>query len=519
MGKSGEVNERTLRFVLGDQLTRPVSSLRDIDPATDVVAMAEVHDEATYVRHHKQKIAFVFSAMRHFAEELREEGIEVDYRKLDDGGTITSFTDALTAAVERHRPTRIVVTEPGEWRLRDEMRRWRETFDVPVIIREDDRFICSHKRFRAHAEGRKSLVMEYFYRDMRREHGFLMVGDRPEGGQWNYDHDNREALPDELIVPEREHFPPDETTKECIDLVAARFGNHFGSLESFDWPVTREAALASLDDFIERFLPRFGTYQDAMKEGEPTMFHGLVSPMINVGLLTPMEVCRRAEAAYHEGHAPLNAVEGFIRQIIGWREYVRGIYWWAGPGYKDSNVLDSKRPLPDFYWTGETDMNCLRVAIREIEANAYGHHIQRLMITGNFALIAGVEPAQIEEWYLSVYTDAYEWVELPNVHGMVMYADGGYLASKPYAASGAYINRMSDYCRGCRYKVSKKAGPDACPFNYLYWNFMIENIEHLQSNHRMRMPYNTLARMTDKRRAEIVGDSRTFLDGLTPWEG
>ena len=512
------MGEKVLRLVLGDQLTRPVSSLRDLDADTDIVVMAELYDEATYVRHHKKKIAFIFSAMRHFAEELRGEGIEVHYRRLDDpDGTISSFTDALAAAVARHAPDRIVVTESGEWRLHEEMGTWHHLFSVPVEVREDDRFLCSHRRFRAYAEGRKSLRMEYFYREMRRELDLLMRGDGPEGGQWNFDHDNRESLPAELIVPERVRFAPDAVTEDCIALVEARFGNHFGVTDQFDWPVTREDALRSLDDFVERFLPRFGTYQDAMKQGEPFMFHGLVSPMINVGLLTPMEVCRRAEEAYHEGHAPLNAVEGFIRQIIGWREYVRGIYWWAMPGYKETNKLGAHRPLPDFYWSGETDLNCLRQAIGEIRQNAYGHHIQRLMITGNFALISNVEPAQIEEWYLSVYTDAYEWVELPNVHGMVMYADGGYLASKPYAASGAYINRMSDYCGHCHYKVSKKAGPDACPFNYLYWNFMIENIEQLQGNHRMRMPYNTLARMTDERKAEIVSDSRRFLDSLAPW--
>ena len=511
--------EKVLRFLLGDQLTRTVSSLRDVDPATDIVVMAELYDEATYVRHHKKKLAFIFSAMRHFAEALREEGIEVDYRRLDDGntGTVLSFTDALDAAVKKHTPDRIVVTESGEWRVHEELSAWPDRFDAPVEVREDDRYLCSHERFRHYANGRKSLRMEFFYREMRREFGFLMQGDKPEGGQWNFDHDNRESLSDDVIVPEREHFPPDEVTRDAIRMVEQRFGNHFGTNDDFDWPVTREAALVALDDFIERFLPRFGRYQDAMKEGEPYMFHGLVSPMINIGLLTPIEVCRRAEQAYYDGHAPLNSVEGFIRQIIGWREYVRGIYWWAMPRYKETNKLEAHRPLPDFYWSGETDMNCLKQAIGEIHDNAYGHHIQRLMVTGNFALIANVEPAQIEEWYLSVYADAYEWVELPNVHGMVMYADGGYLASKPYAASGAYINRMSDYCGNCHYKVSKKAGPDACPFNYLYWNFMIENMETLSGNQRMRMPYTTLAKMTDERKAEIVSDSRAFLDGLTPW--
>ena len=511
--------EKVLRFVLGDQLTREVASLRHLDIDNDIVVMAEVSDEATYVPHHRKKIAFIFSCMRHFANELREEGATVDYRKLDDASdrTITSFSDALAAAVKRHSPTRIVVTEPGEWRVREEMEGWSERFGVPVEILEDDRFLCSHERFRQYAKGKKQLRMEFFYREMRRELGFLMQGDRPEGGQWNFDHDNREPLPAEILVPERTEFEHDEITRECTALVAHRFGNHFGELDGFEWPVTREDALVALDDFIERCLPRFGRFQDAMREGEPFLFHGLVSPMINIGLLTSMEVCRRAEAAYYDGDAPLNAVEGFIRQIIGWREYVRGIYWWAGPGYKDTNRLNATRDLPGFYWSGETELNCLANAIGEIRENAYGHHIQRLMITGNFALIAGVAPAQIEEWYLSVYADAYEWVELPNVHGMSQFADGGYLASKPYASSGAYINRMSDYCKGCRYKVSKKAGEDACPFNYLYWNFLIENTERLSGLQRMRMPYSTLAKMSDERRAEIASDSARFLSSLTPW--
>ena len=513
------MSRKTLRLILGDQLTREVSSLRDLDPATDIVVMAELADEASYVPHHPKKVAFIFSCMRHFAEALREEGIAVDYRKLDeeDGRSITSFTDALTAAVDRHAPERIVVTEPGEWRVREEMETWHDVLDEPIEIREDDRFLCSHERFREYADGKKQLRMEFFYREMRRELGFLMDGDRPEGDKWNYDHDNREALPARLDVPERRQFAPDGTTQDCEALVGRRFGNRFGTLEGFDWPVTREDALLALDDFIERFLPLFGRYQDAMREGQPFLFHGLVSPMINIGLLTPMEVCRKAEAAYYDGHAPLNAVEGFIRQIIGWREYVRGIYWWAMPEYRQTNRLNARRDLPDFYWSGETDLNCLANAIGEIRENAYGHHIQRLMVTGNFALLIGVEPAQIEEWYLAVYADAYEWVELPNVHGMSQFADGGYLASKPYASSGAYINRMSDYCKGCTYDVAKKAGEKACPFNYLYWNFLIENEDRLAGLQRMRMPYNTLARMAPERQEEIAADSRRFLSALTPW--
>ncbi len=506
-----------LRFILGDHLTTGVSALAGLDPAHDVVLMAEVHDEATYVRHHKQKIAFIFSAMRHFANALRKQGVTVDYVKIDDPDNTHAFTGELERALVRHRATEVVVTEPGEWRVWEMMLDWRETLPVPVHIREDNRFICSRSEFARWAEGRKSYRMEFFYRDMRRKTGFLMRGDEPEGGQWNLDHDNRKALPKGFAPPARRRFAPDAVTREVLDLVQRRFGDHFGDLEPFGWAVTRDQALQALDHFIQDCLSGFGDYQDAMKAGEDFLLHAVISPYLNCGLLTAMEVCEAAEQAYRNGRAPLNAVEGFIRQVIGWREYVRGIYWTRMPGYARSNHLNASRPLPAFYWTGETEMSCLRECIGATRRNAYAHHIQRLMVTGNFALLAGVAPAAIEEWYLVVYADAYDWVELPNVHGMVMHADGGLLGSKPYAASGVYINRMSDYCAGCRYDPDAKAGPNACPFNYLYWNFLIENEKSLSRNPRMAMPYRTLAKMTPERRAEIRREATTFLDGLESW--
>jgi deoxyribodipyrimidine photolyase-related protein len=314
--------------------------------------------------------------------------------------------------------------------------------------------------------------------------------------------------------PKRRRFEPDAITREVMALVDARFAHHFGDLEPFGWAVTRADALEALDHFIDACLPSFGDYQDAMKQGEPFLFHSVISPYLNIGLLTAREVCERAEAAYAKGRAPLNAAEGFIRQVLGWREYVRGIYWAKMPAYATSNGLNATRPLPEFYWTADTGMHCLKQSIGEIRRNAYGHHIQRLMVTGNFALLAGVRPEEIEAWYLAVYADAFEWVELPNVHGMAIFADGGLLASKPYAASGAYIDRMSDYCGGCHYNVNEKAGPNACPFNALYWNFLIVNQAVLAPNPRMAMPYRTLAKFTPARRAEIVGDANRFLDGL-----
>ncbi|MEO0636385.1 MAG: cryptochrome/photolyase family protein [Pseudomonadota bacterium] len=504
----------SLRFVLGDQLDTEISSLRGADPAEDIVFMCEVADEANYVRHHKQKIAFLFSAMRHHAKALQESGFQIRYVKLDDPDNAGSFADELARAVSEVAPERIVITEPGEWRVLEDIKSWEGRFGVPVEILDDDRFYCSRERFSDWAEGRKALRMEYFYREMRREHGLLMDGDQPVGGQWNYDKDNREPIDPNVEVPTHHVFRPDETTREVIDLVRARFDNHFGDLDGFEWPVTRAEALRALGFFIDERLNGYGTYQDAMKQGEPFLFHSLLSPMINCGLLRPREVVERAIEAYEAGNAPLNAVEGFVRQIIGWREYVRGIYWLKMPDYKNSNELNADRPLPDFYWTGETQMNCLRQAITETRQNAYAHHIQRLMVTGNFALIAGLSPAEVEEWYLIVYADAYEWVELPNVHGMILFADGGYLASKPYASSGAYINKMSDYCGTCSYSVSKKNGPKACPFNYLYWNFLIENEDMLRGNQRMSMMYGTLGRMKQDKIDAIKEDSRRFLASL-----
>jgi deoxyribodipyrimidine photolyase-related protein len=504
----------TLRFILGDQLSRTISSLDGLDPARDVVLMAEVADEATYVRHHKQKIAFIFSAMRHFAAELEAEGIRVDYVRLDDPANSGSFSGELRRAIARHRPDQVVITEPGEWRVAQMMQDWREELPVPLHIRDDSRFLCSRAGFAAWAEGRKSYRMEFFYREMRRRTGLLMAGDEPEGGQWNFDAENRKRLPPSLALPARERFTPDRITREVLALVEARFTDHFGDLEPFGWAVTRADALRALDHFIARCLDGFGDYQDAMKEGEPFLFHSLLSPYINIGLLDPLECAQAAEEAYRQGRASLNAVEGFIRQIIGWREYVRGIYWHLMPDYAQTNALAADRPLPALYWGAPTPMNCLAQCVADTRAHAYAHHIQRLMVLGNFALLAGVRPSQIEEWFLVVYADAYEWVELPNVHGMALFADGGVLGSKPYAASGAYIDRMSDYCAGCRYDPRLKSGPDACPFNPLYWDFLMRNEKRLAGNPRMAMPYRTLARMTPERKAEIRREAGAFLDAL-----
>lgn len=507
-----------LRFILGDHLSRKIATLRDVDANTDIVLMAEVGSESTVVGFHKQKLVFIYSAMRHFAQSLREEGLTVDYVKLDADGNTQNLRDELARALQRHKVDSVVVTEPGAWRVREMMDGWQSRLGVPVDIREDDRFVCSHDRFRTWAEPRKSLRMEFFYREMRRDTGLLMAGEAPEGGQWNFDAENREPLPADYTSPERLRFKPDSQTSEVIELVRSRYDKNFGDLEPFEWAVTREDAVKALDHFIEEVLPGFGTYQDAMKTGEPFLNHGLLSPYLNVGLLSADEVCRAAERAYYQGDVPLNAAEGFIRQVIGWREYVRGIYWWKMPDYAGTNNLGATRDLPWFYWSGKTSMNCMAQAIGDTAAYAYAHHIQRLMVTGNYALLAGIEPAQIEAWYLAVYIDAFDWVELPNVHGMVMFADGGLLASKPYAASGAYINRMSDYCAGCQYSPKTKEGDKACPITLLYWNFLVENRQKLQNNPRMKMPYRNLDRMDAKAIANIQARAQGFLERLSATE-
>ncbi len=483
-----------LRLVLGDQLSDTLSSLADIDPARDVVLMAEVMDEATYVAHHKQKFVLVFSAMRQFA---------VRYVRLGDPRAATSLNGEVLLALDERPFGKVVVTEPGEWRLAAAFEDLALASPAPVEIRPDTRFICSRATFEAWAAGRSELRMEFFYREMRRATGLLMDGDKPAGGRWNFDPENRKRPPKGLRAPERVSIAPSAVTRETMTEMAARFPDNFGTLEAFGYATTAEEAEIVLADFLKHGLPLFGDYQDFMRAGEPVMWHGHISAAMNLGLLDPLEVCRRAEAEWRAGRAPLNAVEGFIRQIVGWREFVRGIYWLKGPDYKTTNALGADRKLPDFYWTGDTEMACVADVVAMTRDHAYAHHIQRLMVTGQLAMLLGVHPDAINDWYMVVYADAYEWVELPNTHGMATFADGGVMASKPYAASGAYINRMSDYCAGCAYDVKARLGDHACPFNALYWDFLIRHETRLKRNPRMAMPYRGLAAMADAERAAI----------------
>ncbi len=508
-----------LRLILGDQLSHDISSLQDCDPDQDIILLCEVREEATYVKHHKKKIAFLFSTMRHFATELKEKRYKVDYIQFDDKDNTGSFTGEIERAVIKYDPEKIVVTFPGEYRVLKAIQGWAELFECEIEIRPDDRFLCSREQFETWAAGRKQLRMEFFYREMRKQHDILIRNGEPEGGQWNYDAENRKPPKDGLKIPQPYKPKMDVVTRKVLDLVAEEFDDHFGDLKPFYFAVTRDQALYALGKFIDERLVHFGDYQDAMMEGEPWMYHSHLSFYLNCGLLSPLETARKAELAYYEGRAPLNAVEGFIRQIIGWREYVRGIYWLKMPKYAHENFLNAKRKLPWLYWGGETKMNCLRQCVKETKENAYAHHIQRLMVLGNFALLTGVDPIHVNAWYLSVYADAFEWVEMPNVMGMILFADGGLLGSKPYAAGGNYINKMSTYCGNCVYSVSKKNGADACPFNFLYWDFLIRNKGTLCNNPRLSLVYRSLTKRGDKKLEGIRSDARRFLKALEREEG
>ncbi len=496
--------DQSIILILGDQLSLNISSLRQGNKTNDIILMAEVAEETTYAAHHKKKFVLVFSAMRHFAEKLRKLGWTVDYVKLGDAGNSGTLEGEIARACDRHNTTNVFLTEPAEWRLREALKHIRTL--------EDTRFICSHATFNAWANTRKELRMEFFYRDMRKATNLLMNGDEPEGGKWNYDSENRNPAKQDLFTPQPPHFKPDQITQDVITLVQEKFKNNFGDLEPFWFATTAENAEIALTHFFEHVLPHFGETQDAMVEGEYFMHHSILSPYINIGLLNPLEVCRRVEQRYREGHVPLAAAEGFIRQIIGWREYIRGIYWLKMPDYVNVNALSAKRPLPDFYWTGKTQMNCVKQAVKQTKQEAYAHHIQRLMITGNFALLAGLDPKQVHEWYLAVYIDAFEWVELPNTIGMALHADGGLLGSKPYAASGNYINKMSNYCKSCSFNVKKRTEDDACPFNALYWDFIARHFERFRKNPRMAQTCHTYGKFDETEKQAIAKRAASFLD-------
>jgi deoxyribodipyrimidine photolyase-related protein len=507
---------KRLRLILGDQLNECVIFDSNVSKVNDVILMCEVWDEVSYVRHHPKKIALIFSAMRHFAQELREQGFEVDYRFLTDPTNEGSFEKEIQLACQRHLPDQVLLTFPGEWRVWEMFQRLKTKLTVPVLIAENPLFLISVEEFSVWADKRSLFRLEDFYRFMRKKHQVLMEQDGPVGGKWNYDQMNRKPPSGQLTPIKSYHVEPDEITQEVLLLIEERFSDHFGDLKPFSFAVTRKHALEALNLFLKERLSLFGDYQDVMWQDDPWLYHSHLSFYLNCGLLTAWECVQKAQAAYHRGQAPLNAVEGFIRQILGWREYVRGIYWLKMPSYKEENFLEAQRPLPKFYWTGDTSLNCLKQCIKTTKKHAYAHHIQRLMVLGNFALLTGLNPVEVNEWYLIVYADAYEWVELPNVIGMILFADGGLLASKPYAAGGAYIHRMSNYCSFCSYDVKKKLGPGACPFNYLYWFFLMKHQTKLSRNPRLALPYKQIEKFSDEKKRLIQMQSKAFLDQLYP---
>lgn len=506
---------RNIILIFGDQLSHSISSLHDFDTKTDKVVMFEVMEENTYVKHHKQKIAFVLSAMRHFSLELQQKDISTYYIKLDDKNNTQTLDGEIDRAIKKFSPERVIITEPSEYRVKQKIQLWQEQYNCEFEVRPDVRFICSPQEFKQWTEGKQQLRMEYFYREMRKKTGILMAkGQKPEGGQWNYDKDNRQPLKKDIQFPGRIQFAIDEIVADVFELVNKLFSDHIGNLQPFRWAVNRSQALKCLDHFIKKLLPQFGEYQDAMKLGEAYLFHSVLAPYINVGLLRPLEVCQKAEKAYRDGLVPLNSAEGFIRQVLGWREYVRGIYWLHMPAYKDKNYFDANHALPEFYWDAKTDLNCLREVIQQTIDHAYSHHIQRLMITGNFALLAGLDPVQVCEWYLIVYADAFDWVELPNTLGMSLFGDGGLLASKPYAASGNYIQRMSNFCKSCRFDPKQTVGENACPFNYLFWNFMAKHQNTLGKNQRLTYVFANWNKMEGVKKDAILMQAEQFLRGL-----
>lgn len=505
---------RDLVLILGDQLDPNSPALAATRPEQARILMVETAAEASHVWSHKQRITAFLAAMRHHAAALASAGWTVNYRRLDEG--VASLSAGLEAEIADHRPERVLLVEPGEWRIEHALRSTCGHLQLPLEILPDTHFYASRGEFEAWARGKKRLVMEFFYRQMRRRHDVLMEGGQPAGGRWNYDRENRSSFgrsgPGDL--PPRPVFEPDEITREVIRDVEHHFPDHPGSLDAFGWPVTPGQAEAALERFIDERLPRFGRYQDAMWEGEPWLYHALVAQALNMKLLDPRRAVQAAVQAWRDGRVPLAAAEGFVRQILGWREFIRGIYWLHMPGYADLNHFGHDLPLPRFFWTGETDMNCLGQVIGDTLENGYAHHIQRLMVVGNFALIAGLLPSAVCDWFLAVYVDAVEWVELPNTLGMALHGDGGVVGSKPYAASGAYIRRMSNYCRGCRFDPGKRSGDGACPFNFLYWDFLARHRASFEANPRMALAVRNLDRLETQELCRLREQAAAFRKAL-----
>ena len=483
---------RNLILVLGDQLDLRSAAMDVLDPELDAVWMAEVDQEATHVWCHKMRIAFFFSAMRHFRNQLLENEITVHYHELSprrskDRGP--DFATILKKDIKRLKPEQLIVVLPGDYRVKESLQEAATQSQVPLQIVPDKHFYTTPKEFADFAQGRKSLILETFYRHMRRTHDVLMNDGEPEGGAWNFDDQNREPFgrvgPGRITRPHS--FQPDEVTEQVCDLVERRFPDHPGSLDDFDLPVTHAQARTSLRDFVKRSLPLFGKYEDAMWTDEAFVYHSRLSAPLNVKLLDPRECVDKAVQAYHKGDAPINSVEGFVRQIIGWREFIRGVYWLHMPEYAEKNFLGHEADVPSFFWDGETDMECVRQSMQHVLRHGYAHHIHRLMVLGNLALMLGVQPRKFHEWHMAMYVDAVDWVSLPNALGMSQHGDGGIVGTKPYVSTGNYINRMSNFCRNCKYDYRQATGEQACPFSTLYWDFLDRHYKQFKSNNRMSM--------------------------------
>ena len=521
--RTGGGSDRPRLFVVfGDQLDLDAALLESVAP-DDTVFMAEVAEESSAVPSHIQRTTLFLSAMRHFAAGLKERGIRTRYVELDDPRNTGRMESEITRAARELNSGAIVCTRPGDWRIVAMLERARSAMGIPVEMMADGHFLTTPEEFASWAQGRKTLTMEFFYREQRRRTSYLMEGvgsaAKPIGGSWNFDKLNR--LPFGKAGPSPRppapiRFSPDRITREVMRAVKRHLPSLPGSVDSFGWPVTRAQALAALDDFITHRLAEFGPYEDAMWTDEPTLYHSTLSASLNLHLLNPRECCERAIGAYRAGLVPLQSVEGFVRQIIGWREFIRGVYWLEGSSYAQRNGLDQHGHLPHFYWDGETDMACMRSCLRQVIETGFGHHIQRLMVTGNFALISGVHPKAVSDWYLGMFVDGVDWVTLPNALGMVMHADQrgdamqgspGVVGTKPYAASGKYIDRMSNYCEHCRYDPSDRTGPAACPFTVFYWDFLIRSYRALERNQRMAMILKNVDRMTAEARTQITIDA------------
>ncbi len=517
MSGSDEAKARHLVLVLGDQLDRDGAAFDDFDRKSDAVLMMELAEEASYIPQHKIRLTLFFSAMRHFRQDLVDKGLRVHYAALEDSNNWGSFAEEIARWGHKSRPEKLILSKPGDFRVEAAIVEAAKTLGSELEIRADRHFICDPGDFRAHAEGRKTLRLENFYREMRRRHGVLMDGDHPVGDRWNFDKDNRKSFgakgPGHIKAPRS--YQCDEVTSEVIEMVERRFPESPGRLDGFDYPVTRAQARDALRDFIEHRLSGFGTYQDAMVIGQSYLYHSRLSCVLNLHLLDPREAIGAAIEAYEAGAAPLNAIEGFVRQILGWREFIRGVYWIKMPDYAKLNALHAELPMPAFMWTGDTEMNCVRQSVGQLVEHAYAHHIQRLMVLGLLAMLLGVKPYEVHRWHMSMYADAIDWVSLPNVVGMSQFGDGGIVGSKPYAASGNYIDKMGDYCAACRYNPKKAIGEDACPFTTLYWDFLSRNRQRISGNRRIGFQLNNLDRKDNSERRAIRKQAEALKADMT----